>query len=309
MIEKPTIIVTSLGRTGTKFFAALFSEVLPTATSLHEPDTFTLFEYKGTGERIRQVIRQMRESGFHNLLSIEALRSGSLIEISDARVRSELGYAEAIRKLVKQRSRFIDSEEGSAYVESSIAYYGLIDVLKHACKDHRVAYVVRDARDWVRSNMDWGEIYGKGKIRQLIAHTWPTAPEIRGDPYATQWDDMSRFERLCWAWGRLNAYALETVKENPSARVYRFEDIFYSSERYQHLEDMTRFLMGLPGVEPVASDSLRGWLDRRIHKGNAQFPSWEEWTTKQKQSLTTLCGPLIEKLGYHPDSPLPHRGG
>ena len=58
MIEKPTIIITSIGRTGTKFFGDLFREIIPDSTSLHEPDFLKVIRYRGAFERIRQIIKQ-----------------------------------------------------------------------------------------------------------------------------------------------------------------------------------------------------------------------------------------------------------
>jgi hypothetical protein len=302
MIRKPTIIITSLGRTATKFFAALFGDLIPDATSIHEPDVFNFFQYEGTAERLRQTVKQIQEVGFYNLFVRKAFGSGSVIDLSDARVRNKLEYEEAVRRLLEQRSSFVNSRAGSIYVESNIGYYGLIDVLKDVYAHHKVAYVVRDGRDWVQSHMSWGEMYGKGRIRSLIAHTWPAASDINGDPYAAEWDSMSRFERLCWAWGRLNDYALHRVEENPRARIFRFEHIFKSKDRYRHFQDMIHFVTTLPGIEPIGPDSLAGWLDRKIHKSQNYFPAWEEWSEEQKQIFETLCSTLMEKLGYGPPS-------
>ncbi|MGC9400542.1 MAG: hypothetical protein ACP5HM_15595 [Anaerolineae bacterium] len=296
MIEKPTIIITSLGRTGTKFFAALFRDLIPNAISLHEPDVFNFFQYESKKERIRQTVKQIQEVGLYNLFSRRAF--GSVIELSDSRMRNDFEYEEFARQLLKLRCEFVESREGTIYVESSIGYYGLIDVLSCVYECHRVVYVVRDGRDWARSHMNWGEMYGKGKLRSIFAHTWPTAPEIAEDPYADQWSKMSRFEKICWAWVRLNRYALDTIQQNPNARVFRFEDIFESEDRYQHLAELVNFATDMPGVDPVPAEALEGWLDRRIHKSSGDFPAWPEWSTQQKQQFKEICGSLMEELGY-----------
>jgi hypothetical protein len=298
MIKKPTIVLTSLGRTGTKFFAALFSDIIPYSTSLHEPDVFNFFQYEGTRQRIRQTFQQVQMVGFYTLFVRKALGRGSIIKLSDSRVRGELKDRETVRYLLKQRCRFVNSREGSIYVESNAGYYGLMDVLGEVFEHHRCAYIVRDGRDWVRSKMNWGQMYNKGKFRGVFAHTWPTALEIEKDPYRSRWNPMSRFERVCWAWSRLNEYALSTVQENPNARVFRFEDIFKSENRYQHLAELVDFTTDMPGVDPVPAEALDGWLDRKIHKSSGDFPAWPEWSTQQKQQFTEICGPLMEELGY-----------
>jgi len=301
MIKKPSIIITSLGRTGTKFFYTLFREIIPDGTSLHEPDVFNIVQYRETGERIRQILKQIREAGVYNMIIRKALGKWSLIKLSDARVRGELGYTEAVQQVLSQREKFVHSRSGHVYIESSAAYYGLIDVLKDVYEHHRVAYIIRDGRDWVQSWMNWGEMYSKGKIRSLVAHTWPTASEIEGDPYGAKWKAMSRFEKVCWAWARLNEYALRTIQENPNARIFRFEDIFKSENRYQHLEELVQFVTAFPDAGQIVTAPLDGWLDRQIHKSSPRFPSWEKWSAEQKQQFRAICGPLMEKLGYEFD--------
>ena len=79
MIEKPSIIVTSIGRTGTKFFAGLFDNIIPEATSLHEPDIFNFSLKKGKG--IEYLKKQIKESDFKNLILKKALGKWSLVQI------------------------------------------------------------------------------------------------------------------------------------------------------------------------------------------------------------------------------------
>ncbi len=232
MIKKPSIIVTSLGRTGTLFFQALFQDIIPNGTSLHEPDYLNFGQYHGTGERIRQVIRQVRESGVSNLIIKKSLGKWSLLKLSNARLRGELGYTEAVEQVLKQPREFVHSRSGLVYTESSAAYRGLIDVLKDVYEQHRVVYIIRDGRDWVQSKMNFGTMYNKGRIRRVVSRTWPTAFEFEHDPYHSKWATMSRFERICWAWTRLNEYTLDTIRGNPYARVFRFEDIFKSKDKY-----------------------------------------------------------------------------
>lgn len=298
MIQKPTIIITSLGRTGTKFFQEFFADVVPEATSLHEPDYLNFGQYGGINERIKQVVRQIRESGFLNLVIRKSLGRWDLIRISDRRLRGTLGYADAARQVLAQRRQFVRSRPGSVYIESSSAYFGLVDVLKDVYREHRVVYVVRDGRDWVRSKMNFGTMYEKGKIRSIISYTWPTAWDIEGDPYQSRWATMSRFEKICWAWSKLNQYALETVQQNPNAKVFRFENIFNSEDRYRHLAHLVEFSTNMPGLRLVPSQALQGWLDENIHVSNKAFPSWADWSASRKQRFLDICGPLMEQLGY-----------
>jgi hypothetical protein len=303
MIEKPTIVVTSLGRTGTRFFATMLGEVLPGSTSLHEPDVFQIVIH-GKQRFNRSLIRireQVGEAGLSNLLIRKATGRWSLIRLSDVRVKGLLGHEDAVRQTLQQRGRFVRSQPGSVYVESNAGYYGLIDVLGDVYRHHKVAFLIRDGRDWVRSKMNWGEMYGKGELRSIFAHTWPTALEIDGDPYGSRWDTMSRFDRVCWAWTRLNRYALEAIPSNPDAQLFRFEDVFRSERRYDRLTELVEFVTDLPGVEPVPAEALEGWLDKKIHGSSGDFPTWDGWSIEQRETFLAMCGSLMEELGYSLD--------
>lgn len=300
MIEKPTIIITSLGRTGTLFFATLFGEMIPDSTALHEPDILTTTELRRGGKGVRHLVSQVRDAGAYNMLVRKPLGRWGLAKLSDDRIRGRLSRSEAVRRVRDQRTQFVHSRDSTVYIESSTACYGLIDILPEVFAHHRVAYTVRDGRDWIRSWMNSGQrggMYTKGKIRSIFARNWPTAMDVE-DEYSAIWQDLSWFEKLCWAWRTLNGYALKTVDRNGDARVFRFEDIFKSGRRYDHLAELVHFVTDLPGVEPVPSEALEGWLDRGIHGSSGDFPAWDDWSIEQQETFLAMCGPLMEKLGY-----------
>jgi hypothetical protein len=187
---------------------------------------------------------------------------------------------------------------GSAYAEAHLAYYGLLDILPFAFRHHRAAYIVRDGRDWVRSHMNWGEFYGKRGLRKWLGHNMPSACDTPHDDYFLHWDDLSRFERLCWAWSRLNGYALEHLSENPHARLFRFEQIFLARDRYDQLKDLVGFATSLPGLGTRRIGLTDGSLEHPVHASSSAFPAWDRWTNEQKRQFGRICGPLMDQLGY-----------
>jgi hypothetical protein len=295
MIEKPSILITSLGRTGTEFFARFFAEILPDSTSVHEPD---IFQNTGVENKWRHYLQQVRRAGMWRMVFLKAIGKWTLVNLSDAKFVGRLNHEKAIRLLNDQRKSFIHTMPGSIYVEANIGYYGLLDITPQVFREHRAVYVVRDGRDWIRSHMNWGEFYGKTGIRKIISHNWPAASDLSNDPYMDKWDSLSRFEQLCWAWTRLNEYALDTVSKNPNVRVFQFEKIFMGEQRYQVLDELLAFAASLPGIDPLRIGSPKGWLERKIHQSSEGFPAWENWTDDQKRQFKYLCGPLMEKLGY-----------
>lgn len=296
-IRKPTGIITSLGRTGTKFFAGVMRKVSSDITSLHEPDVFHL-SYR-LGHTIADLISQIRAVGTDNLILKKLAGKWALIDLSDLRFYDQLSREETVRRFHKYRRNFIESRPGKVYIESNIGYYGLIDIVKDAFKYQRVAYIVRDGRDWVTSNMNWGEMFNKGLIRGTLGHSWPTAEKVNGDMYSHQWKDMDRFEKLCWAWARLNTYALETLSSNPEARVFVFEDIFYSQHKYAYLRELINFLLDFRESPPVELNSIMGALEEKVHASSGTFSNWENWGDERIQSFNKICGELMERLDYY----------
>jgi hypothetical protein len=295
MIEKPTILVSSIGRTGTQFFARLFARILPHATSLHEPD---IFQNTGVDNRLAHYLQQVRLAGPWRMVVLKALGAWTLVKISDSKFLGRLNDGQAIRELNRQRKDFVARLPGSLYVEANIGYYGLLDIAPRIFREHRAVYIVRDGREWVRSHMNWGELYGKAGLRKLISHNWPAASDVRYDPYAGEWSRFTRFQQLCWAWARLNEYALNTLSGNPNARVYYFEEIFSGENKYQVLDDLVTFATSLRYSDSAPCGSTEGWLERKIHQSSDGFPAWAAWTNDQKNQFERICGPMMQKLGY-----------
>jgi hypothetical protein len=295
MIEKPSILITSIGRTGTEFFAKLFADILQDCTSLHEPD---IFKFTGVENKLEHYSQQTQRAGIWRMLFLKALGKWTLVKLSDSRFIGTLDYRKATQELYNQRLGFISKMPGDVYVESNLGYYGLIDVMPEVFKNHRAIYIVRDGRDWIRSMFNWGEVYGKQGIRKWISHKWPAATDVPGDPFAEKWDSLSRFDQLCWAWTRLNEFALNSISKNPNARLWHFEDIFTGEKRYEYLNNLVAFSTSMPGIGPERLNATDGWLERRIHQSSDGFPAWEKWTAEQKAQFEKTCSPLMEKLGY-----------
>jgi hypothetical protein len=293
MIEKPSILVTSLGRTGTEFFARFFGQVFPDATSLHEPD---IFQYTGVDNRLAHYLGQVGRAGLWRMGFLKAVGRWTLVKISDERFLERIDSEQARSRLERQRRSFIREMPGSIYVEANIGYYGLLDVLPQIFRHHRAAFFVRDGRDWVRSHMNWGELYGKRGLRKLISHHWPTAAEVPGDALGERWTRLSRFEKLCWAWTRLNQYALDTLSANPNARVFRFEDIF--SEKPEPLAELLEFLTALPGIAPISVENACALLKKPSHQSSKEFPAWTGWAREQQRHFEHVCSPMMDRLAY-----------
>lgn len=295
MINKPTIILTSIGRTGTKFFARLFSTLFPSCTSLHEPDIITLGKQSSLTEQINEI-------GFPYLLR-KILGNWSIAQISDARLTGAITKNEAVHNFLEQRKTFIESRKGPIYFEASLGYYGLLGIMNDLFQSHRGVFIIRDGREWVRSFMDRGlkkrnPVYQKSHLMEKLTHSWPKASLIEGDPYQAKWERMSRFERLCWAWTTLNSYALKELKNDPNIKLVYFEDLFESSDREGHLLELINFLSEDYHIKPNGTDQLKSILTIQPNSSLNKYPSWDSWTAAQQEFFKITCMPLMSELGY-----------
>jgi hypothetical protein len=293
IINKPTVVITSLGRTGTKFFSKLFSLAVPYGTTLHQPDIVS---------RSKKITDQIKDSGFINLVVLRTIGRWSLIQLSDQYIKGIIDSEQAAEELLRQRKKFISQCEGSVYIESSSGYYGLINVLDAVFQNYRAAYFIRDGRDWVVSQYNWGGLYTKdlflGKLKHVLGHKWLTAADFQNDPLFSDWEELTRFERICWAWATLNDFAVSDTLSNPRAALFKFEEIFSSKDKYSNLRKLLDFTLDLPRVNKVSWENLENILERPENQSAGSFPAWEQWTDSQQEFFDRVCGPLMKKAGY-----------
>jgi len=298
MIDKPSIIITSLGRTGTLFITNLYREIFTEGTVLHEPDYFNFGQYRKAKSIMDMIGRQINEAGFKNIVLKKILGQWSVVDISHQRMLGRISRSQAAQRLINQRAEFIQSRKGLVYVESSSAWFGLMDVLGDVFPVHRGFYIIRNGIDWVRSKMNFGNIYNKGFFRSMISYSWPTALDFKNDLYHTRWTNMTRFERICWAWTRMNEYGIHCVSENPTARIVKFEDIFQSPDRLDHLMNFISYSVEIMEDRKVNYRDLVDLLDKKIHTSSGEFPTWKDWSDSQKAQFKDICGDLMEKFEY-----------
>jgi hypothetical protein len=304
MIEKPSIIITSAARTGTTFFFKFFKEVMENCIAFHEPDRFgikSVPEEMMGNNKFQDDIWKINKFGFLNLTLKKLFGKWGLISLSNKRISGEITVEDASKIFLKERKNFIDSFSEEIYVESSYHYYGLIDVTNQSFKNHKLVYVVRDGRDWVRSHINVGLFYHKYDFNTIFNKRL-TPMLLNDNLYKTRWKSMSQFEKLCWVWVKINEYAYKTIEKNPNAKLYYFEDIFKSQKKYNNLNKLLEFVTSLEDVDIKYKD-FKGKLEEKVYKNpSSGFPHWKNWSKKYKNSFDEICGPLMSKLGYGHES-------
>ena len=144
-----------------------------------------------------------------------------------------------------------------------------------------ILHLVRDGRDVVRSMMN-----RKTYTYMDRKHSGQIVPQP-DDPWYSQWPTFDRFSKICWYWASANEYLL--VRKLP---IVRFEDILSSYDLFA--EQVLQ-----PLSINISIDVWRHHVQKPLNVSRvSDFPAWDNWTFEQYHQFTTICGPVMEKLGY-----------
>ncbi len=295
MIKKPTVIITSLGRTGTLFFARFFKDRFSNVAAFHEAGRITLREIK-----MSEIVGSIKNFGLKKSVFNKLSRESGLMSLSHKRMRSEISTQQAAEGIIANRKSFIEKAKEDLYVESNYQYYGLIDVLPSVFERYKLVYIIRDPRDWVASCINSRLFYHPTDFHTLIGDRI-TPALIKDEEYTDKWRKMDRFEKLCWAWNYINNYAVKSVKNNPYASIYKFEEIFLSDDRAAKLIELIEIILDFDGlrIQRPGKEDVAEFLDRKINKSKIQnFPKWDKWPKGRAKFLHEMCGSLMQEFNY-----------
>lgn len=263
MIETPTIIITSVGRTGTMWFQQLFEEILDDAVSLHEPKN------KSSIKRV-----------------LDVLSKNTIMNHSNHNLADNVEKEELIKR-VRSLRQGIDNNNSKFYVESNYKFYGLINILPEVFNNVKIIYIVRNGIDCVNSHMN------RGVYSRFDFHTWLndriTPINQKDRNYRSLWNDMDRFSRLCWYWQYINRKAIEMVGVTPGARLVKFEDIFSSTDK----EDNIKELVGW-----CSDDHYDIPFKKLYQKVNENKKPIIIWNEENQHNFDSICSGLMNELGY-----------
>jgi len=262
--------IVSTGRTGTQKLASIISEACERVDARHEPfpDLFDL----GTDY---------------------------------ARGRIPMGRALGDFRAARDRiCREVHTAGCDYYIESNNNLGLIIPLIKGSFQERRIIHVVRDGRDFVRS------AYSKtvpsasrpGAEALVLSDEDPRrrlqAPDFADDPYRSRWPRMSRFERLCWLWVKLDGMIYRAIADDPRAVTVKFEDIFDEGSGYKGLWDIFEFL-GLRSRMTVAPDRVHELMSVKENQTQRHLiPRWPEWTAEQTEQFKRIAGEHMDTHGY-----------
>lgn len=298
MIKKPTIIITSLGRTGTTYLADFLQKYFVDAAVFHEPGIIDLKNFN-----IQKIFKSIKDYGFTNAVLKKILGIRDIESISSTRIKSKINISTAAKKLIKARKKFIYKFDKNIYIESNYHYYGLLDILGDAFENYRAIFIIRDPRDWVRSAINKKWMYHKSDINIYLRNR--IIPSMVYDKInAKKWKNMDQFERLCWAWNYINSYAIKSAHNNKNTKIFLFEDLFTSPNKFQNQKELLNFISEIVGTNQqnnleTKNILIEKSLAAKINKSPFNIlPKWTEWDKEKAIKLQSHCGEIMKKLGY-----------
>jgi hypothetical protein len=288
--DKYFVFIVSAGRTGTKFFGDMFARMVNDSFSAHEPDVLMDFKFKS--------FRQIKQFGLYRLVWGKILGKTGIRNLSQNYLAKKLDRPQLVAALIKHRERYYNDIDQELIFEAYSGWFGAIEGIQSLYKNYKVVGMSRDPRNWVKSNMDWGTMYGKRDWIGRLKLGRLNPEMIKDAAYAKEWARFNRFQKLCWAWKTIYETMLDAMADDPNAIIIKFEDIFRSEEKYTHLSNLLNFVTKFP-------DRVFGYqipeniLERRLNVNIAyEFPSWERWDRQMKTELRRICGEPAIRLGY-----------
>ena len=145
----------------------------------------------------------------------------------------------------------------------------------------KLLHVVRDGRDVVRSIM----------ARKHYTGSAASHHELKprdDDPLLAHWDQMRRFEKICWLWADAN----RSIRCDVLPYV-KFEYLVSDYDYFlKHIETYLDIEIGEVLWHEVVSKPTN--ITMRFN-----LPKWTEWDDRLMQTFNSICAEEMEYFGYY----------
>lgn len=186
--------------------------------------------------------------------------------------------------------RQYDMHYRAAQVQPARAVYGEINpflalhahALQQVFPSARLFHLVKDARSVLRS------MFSRSKLGAKDPMARPFAPPV-GDPYSPQWQQMSRFEKLCWQW----QYENRQMRLHIPAEQRLYFGLLSSDYDYFH----SRFLATL-GLH-LPADLWRAYVSQPKNESPIyRMPHHSQWTATDRAAFERICGDELTHYNF-----------
>lgn len=155
-----------------------------------------------------------------------------------------------------------------------------ISEIKKAFPNAKIFHLVRNGKKVVRSIMCRATFGAKDPLGEIVK------PD-NNSPYYAKWDNMSRFEKVCWMWQEDNR-----KMRNEAGYSIKFEELVSD---YDYFKDKLLDYLNIY----ISKDKWGKYVNRPKNISPVySFPEWKKWTEEQKNQFINICGEEMEINGY-----------
>ncbi|MFI3238405.1 MAG: hypothetical protein R3Y47_10340 [Lachnospiraceae bacterium] len=289
-MSKKRIFINSTGRTATQFFAKYLRIMIADSISLHEPGTPWF-------SKPMQLMGQIKDYGVYHLSIGQNKNTHSMYKLSRDYVAKDISKKNACENILKINDKVDALCEEDIVVYSSGHIYGLLGLLDEVYKDSRFVFIIRDPRDWIESALHKVEYSLYGPLEMFYRKISLQPSCFSDDPYLLQWKTLSKFEKYCWFYNKLNQIAIKDMEGKTNFRVFRYEDIFLSENKAENFKDMLDFATDFESGR-VESTFYPDLIDKKVDSKQSTKAAWEAWTCEQAHIMMKHCGDSMKEYGY-----------
>lgn len=152
--------------------------------------------------------------------------------------------------------------------------------LKELIPNAKIIHLVRDGRDVVRSGLSRKTMTKEDNITRNIR-------PLKCDPWFHDWENMTRFEKICWYWDIENRYLKKNVE-----KVIKFEELISNFDYFE--EELLKNLNLKLSKEIWETEIM---IPKNI-SSEYKIPHWTKWDQKKRETFVQICGETMKKLGY-----------
>ena len=292
-INKNCIFIASAGRSSNRFLSRLIKNSIEDCFSVHEPDLLVLVQTDEWLEKIKHF-------GLFNMTIGKFTYAGSPRGIGLAREHGKMNDPAAMRQFYSLRQKYISGIKQTIYSESNLQLTGLIDLLPKMFPNSTTAYIMRDGRTWVRSFMNWKlDMYGKLDIFSYFPSGRASADQFPDDPFFQKWDQLTRFQKICWQWQHRNRRALDLLKNNPSSLLVKYEDLFDPVNGHDTMQKLLDHLTQFPDGFRAKFKYNPDFAKKRFYASESKkLSKWDSWPLELVKQFDEVCGEFHLEQGY-----------
>lgn len=289
-MSKKRIFISSTGRTATQFFAKYLCVMIENSVSLHEPGTPWFSKPK-------QLFRQVKDYGIYHLSIGQGKNTHSMYKLSRDYVAGDISKEQACGNILSINSKVDALSDSEVVVYSSGHIYGLLGLLDRVYEDSRFVFIVRDPREWIGSALNKTEYSLYGPIEMFFRKISLQPSCFKDDSYRTKWKKMTKFEKYCWFYNKLNENAINEMKGKDNFQVFRYEDIFLSENKVENFGAMLDFATNFKSGQ-VNCDYKSELIGQKVDSKQSKASAWETWAPEQVDAMLKHCGSMMKQFGY-----------